>query len=214
MLHKSITRQWHKPLNGLAQRKIYTSFYSNSRFAKVEASPSFPKEEEKVIEYWDKIDAFKKQLELTKDLPPWTFFDGPPFATGLPHYGHIAVGAIKDTMCRYATQNGHYVERRFGWDCHGLPIEYEIDKMLNIKTKQDYESIGLAAYNNHCRDIVMKYSTQWETIVKRFGRWIDFENDYKTMDINYMESVWWVFKEMYNKGLVYKSSRVMPYSTK
>ena len=111
-------------------------------------------------------------------------------------------------------QNGHYVERRFGWDCHGLPIEYEIDKKLGIQTKTDYDKIGLKTYNNHCRDIVMRYSSQWETIVKRFGRWIDFENDYKTMDITYMESVWYVFKEMYKKGLVYKGSKVMPYSTK
>jgi isoleucyl-tRNA synthetase len=209
-----LAKRWRNLYSPFSRRKIYTSFYANSKFAKVEASPNFPKEEEKVLAYWDEIKAFKKQLELTKDLPPWTFFDGPPFATGLPHYGHLAVGAIKDTIWRYATQNGHYVERRFGWDCHGLPIEYEIDKLLDLKTKQDYDKIGVKAYNDHWRAIVMKYSTQWETIVNRFGRWIDFKNDYKTMDLNYMESVWYVFKQMYDKGLVYKSSRVMPYSTK
>ena len=214
MIHRLWNRKLGFKFSPVWKRFIYTSFYTNSRFAKVDNSPDFSKEEEKVIKYWDEIDAFKKQLEITKHFPPYTFYDGPPFATGLPHYGHLAVGAIKDTVCRYASQNGRYVERRFGWDWHGLPIEYEIDKKLGLKTKKDYDVIGVKAYNDHCREIVMRYSTQWEQIVKRFGRWIDFQNDYKTMDIEFMESVWHIFKNMYEKGLVYKSSRVMPYSTK
>lgn len=112
----------------------------------------------------------------------------------MPHYGHIAAGTIKDIVTRYQTQNGRYVERRFGWDCHGLPVEYEIDKMLGIKSKDDREALGVEKYNNECRSIVMKYSKEWETIITRLGRWIDFENDYKTMDKNFMESVWSVFK--------------------
>lgn len=108
---------------------------------------------------------------------------------------------------------GHYVERRFGWDCHGLPIEYEIDKKYEIKSQEDREKIGIEEYNKRCRDIVMTYSGEWERIIGRFGRWIDFENDYKTMDVNFMESVWWTFKQIFDKGLVYRGSRIMPYST-
>jgi isoleucyl-tRNA synthetase len=185
-----------------------------SRFEHVTASPSFPDEEKKVMNYWDDIDAFQKQLEMTKDCPKFTFYDGPPFATGLPHYGHILVGAIKDTVTRYATQNGKHVPRRFGWDCHGLPIEYEIDKKLGVESKADYAKIGLKNYNDECRGIVMRYSKEWREIIKRFGRWIDFDNDYKTMDETFMESVWYLFKVIFEKKLVYKGSRVMPYSTK
>lgn len=185
-----------------------------TKFEDVQASPSFPVEERKIMKYWDDIDAFQKQLEMTKDMPKYTFYDGPPFATGLPHYGHILVGAIKDTVTRYATQNGKHVSRRFGWDCHGLPIEYEIDKMLGVETSADYEKIGLKTYNDECRSIVMRYSKEWRDIVKRFGRWIDFDNDYKTMDLSFMETVWYCFKQIFDKGLVYKSSRVMPFSTK
>lgn len=119
-----------------------------------------------MLAHWEKINAFQKQLELTKDCPPYTFYDGPPFATGLPHYGHLVVGAIKDTVTRYASQNGRYVERRFGWDCHGLPVEQEIDKKLGVKHKDDYKKIGIKTYNDECRSIVMRYSNEWETIIK------------------------------------------------
>jgi isoleucyl-tRNA synthetase len=116
-------------------------------------------------------------------------------------------------VTRYAHQTGHYVERRFGWDCHGLPIEFEIEKELQIKTKEEVLKFGIKNYNAACRNIVMKYANEWEVIVTRLGRWIDFKNDYKTMNLSYMESVWWVFKQLFNKGLVYRGSRVMPYST-
>lgn len=116
-------------------------------------------------------------------------------------------------MTRYATMKGHFVDRRFGWDCHGLPIEYEIDKTHNIKSSVEREEIGVKAYNKLCRDIVMKYSSEWKTIIGRFGRWIDFERDYKTMDCQFMESVWWTFKQIFEKGLVYRGSRIMPFST-
>jgi len=142
----------------------------------------------------------------------YTFYDGPPFATGLPHYGHIAAGTIKDVMTRYATQTGHHCERRFGWDCHGLPIEYEIDKRYDIKSSVEREAIGVKEYNRRCREIVMTYSAEWERVIGRFGRWIDFRNDYKTMDASYMESVWWAFKQIFDKGLVYRGSRIMPFS--
>jgi isoleucyl-tRNA synthetase len=178
----------------------------------VQESPNFPKLEEEISQFWDNIDAFQKQLEKTKDLKPYTFYDGPPFATGLPHYGHICAGTIKDVITRYASMTGHHVPRKFGWDCHGLPIEFQIDKAFNFKTKTEREQFGLKNYNDECRKIVMKYSSEWEVIVKRTGRWIDFKQDYKTMDLSFMESVWWVFTEIFKKGLVYRGCKIMPYS--
>ncbi|ODN00370.1 Isoleucine--tRNA ligase, cytoplasmic [Orchesella cincta] len=174
---------------------------------------NFPKEEEVVMDHWKKIDAFHSCLKQSKGKPRYSFYDGPPFATGLPHYGHILAGTIKDVVTRYAHQSGFHVERRFGWDCHGLPVEYEIDKQLGITGPEDVAKMGIKAYNDECRKIVMRYSGEWETIIGRLGRWIDFKNDYKTMYSSYMESLWWVFKEMWNKGLVYRGHLVMPYST-
>lgn len=174
---------------------------------------NFPEEEEKVLAFWTEIDAFKAQLERTKDFPPYSFYDGPPFATGLPHYGHLLAGTLKDIVTRYAACTGHHVVRRFGWDCHGLPVEHEIDKKLGVKTRGDVLKLGIAAYNEECRSIVMRYSREWETVVTRIGRWIDFRNDYKTMDVPFMESVWYAFKQLYDKGLVYRGFKVMPYST-
>lgn len=173
----------------------------------------FPKEEEKIQDLWKKLDAFQTSLKQSKDRPRYTFYDGPPFATGLPHYGHILAGTIKDIVTRYAHQSGFHVERRFGWDCHGLPVEYEIDKTLGVKGPEDVIKMGVASYNAECRKIVMRYSQQWEEIITRMGRWIDFRNDYKTMYPWFMESVWWVFKQMYDKGLVYRGYKVMPFST-
>jgi isoleucyl-tRNA synthetase len=219
---------------------------------------SFPKSEEETLAFWDAIDAFKEQLRRTEGKPEYVFYDGPPFATGLPHYGHILAGTLKvrskelvlrrrcrrdrrraaaatlrrrppltppsstppppkqkpkDIVTRYASATGHYVSRRFGWDCHGLPVEYEIDKKLGIKSRDDVLKMGIAAYNEECRAIVMRYSSEWERTVKRLGRWIDFKNDYKTLDKPYMESVWWVFKQLHEKGLVYRGFKVMPFST-
>ncbi|XP_070558772.1 isoleucine--tRNA ligase, cytoplasmic-like [Ptychodera flava] len=174
---------------------------------------NFPKEEENVIELWNKLDAFKTSLKQSKGRPRYTFYDGPPFATGLPHYGHILAGTIKDTVTRYAHQNGYHVERRFGWDCHGLPVEYEIDKTLGIKGPDDVAKMGIEKYNAECRKIVMRYSKEWQFVVTRLGRWIDFENDYKTLYPWFMETIWWVFRQLFDKGLVYRGFKVMPYST-
>jgi len=175
---------------------------------------NFPKEEEKILELWKKIDAFKTSLKLSEGKPRYMFYDGPPFATGLPHYGHLLAGTIKDIVTRYAHQSGYHVERRFGWDCHGLPVEYEIDQKLGIKGPEDVMKMGIATYNQECRNIVMRYSDQWEETVTRIGRWIDFQNDYKTLYPSFMESVWWVFKQLYEKDMVYRGFKVMPYSTK
>ncbi|PRW58449.1 isoleucine--tRNA cytoplasmic isoform B [Chlorella sorokiniana] len=173
----------------------------------------FPAEEEEILKFWQDIDAFKEQLRRTEGKPEYSFYDGPPFATGLPHYGHLLAGTLKDIVTRYASGTGHHVTRRFGWDCHGLPVEYEIDKKLNIKSRQEVLAMGIDKYNEECRSIVMRYSKEWEAIVHRLGRWIDFENDYKTLDPTFMESVWWVFKQLFDKGLVYRGFKVMPYST-
>jgi isoleucyl-tRNA synthetase len=173
----------------------------------------FAKEEEKVLKRWKEIKAFERQVELSKGRKPYTFYDGPPFATGLPHYGHLLASTIKDIIPRYWSMKGHYVERRFGWDTHGLPIEYEIDKKFGISGPEGVKKMGLANYNAECRAIVMRFSGEWRTTVDRLGRWIDFDNDYKTMDPSFMESVWWVFKQLHEKGLVYRGYRVMPFST-
>lgn len=165
------------------------------------------------MQYWKDIDAFQESLRQSKGKPAYNFYDGPPFATGLPHYGHILAGTIKDVVTRYAHQRGFHVERRFGWDCHGLPVEFEIDKKLGIKGRPDVLKMGIDKYNEECRAIVTRYTGEWKTVVERFGRWIDFDNDYKTMDVNFMESCWWVFKTLFDKGLVYRAFRVMPYST-
>ncbi|KAL2919614.1 isoleucine--tRNA ligase [Polyrhizophydium stewartii] len=178
----------------------------------VPANVSFPREEEKILAFWKEIDAFKTSLKLSEGRPPFSFYDGPPFATGLPHYGHLLAGTIKDVVTRFAHLNGFHVERRFGWDTHGLPVEYEIDKKLGIKGPGDVAAMGIAKYNAECRSIVMKYAGEWENTVTRMGRWIDFENDYKTLNITFMESVWWVFKQLFDKGQVYSGFKIMSYS--
>lgn len=184
-------------------------------FELVSSEIKFPEQEEHVLKHWQNIKAFETTLQHSTEekRPEFTFYDGPPFATGLPHYGHILAGTIKDTVTRYAHQTGYHVTRRFGWDTHGLPVEYEIDKKLGIKSRDDVLKMGIDKYNAECRAIVMRYAAEWEIIVTRLGRWIDFKNDYKTLNPTFMESVWWVFKTMHEKGLVYQGFKVMPYST-
>nr|XP_061813805.1 isoleucine--tRNA ligase, cytoplasmic-like isoform X1 [Nerophis lumbriciformis] len=179
----------------------------------VPESINFPAQEEKILLLWKEKDCFYECLKQSKNRPRYTFYDGPPFATGLPHYGHILAGTIKDIVTRFAHQSGFHVDRRFGWDCHGLPVEYEIDKTLDIKGPDDVAKMGIAEYNKQCRNIVMRYSHEWEVSVNRMGRWIDFKNDYKTLYPWFMETVWWVFKQLYDKGLVYRGVKVMPFST-
>ena len=142
---------------------------------------------------------------------PYIFYDGPPFATGLPLHGHLVGSILKDIIPRYFTMKGLYVERRFGWDCHGLPIEHEIDKQLKMSAHDAVKKLGIEKYNNECRKIVQRYTSEWEKTITRLGRWVDFKNDYKTMDLSFMESVWWVFDQMRRKGLVYRGEKVMPY---
>lgn len=186
---------------------------SREEVCRVPETINFPAEEDATFKHWREQQTFEKCMTLSKGKPKYTFFDGPPFATGLPHYGHILAGTIKDTVTRYAYQQGYHVDRRFGWDCHGLPVEFEIDKVLNIRGPEDVAKMGIAAYNTECRKIVMRYANEWEEVITRMGRWIDFKNDYKTLYPWYMESIWWIFKQLYDKGLVYQGVKVMPYST-
>ncbi|AYU83945.1 isoleucyl-tRNA synthetase, putative [Leishmania donovani] len=173
----------------------------------------FSKMEEEVLAMWREKDCFRTSMKLSEGRQPFSFYDGPPFATGLPHYGHILAGTIKDMVTRFAYQTNHHVIRRFGWDCHGLPVEYEIDKMLGIKTSHDVAKLGIDKYNDECKKIVTRYVDEWRKTVERVGRWIDFDNDYKTMHLTYMESIWWVFSQLWEKKMVYRGFRVMPYST-
>jgi isoleucyl-tRNA synthetase len=142
-------------------------------------SIDFPAEEELILKRWREIDAFQRQVELSRGKKPYTFYDGPPFATGLPHYGHLLASTIKDIIPRYWAMKGHYVERRFGWDTHGVPVEYEIDKKLGMSGLEAVEKIGIAKYNEECRAIVMRFAAEWRQTIERLGRWIDFDNDYK-----------------------------------
>ncbi|MCK6594490.1 MAG: isoleucine--tRNA ligase [Bacteriovoracaceae bacterium] len=174
---------------------------------------SFVQMEHQILKIWKEKNIFKKSLEQTKSNKPYIFYDGPPFATGLPHHGHLLAGTLKDIVPRYWTMKGRYVERRFGWDCHGLPIEHEIDKKLGMSAQDAVKKIGVKGYNDECRAIVQRFTSEWETTVTRLGRWVDFENDYKTMDTSFMESVWWVMSELWKKDLIYQGTRVVPFST-
>lgn len=175
---------------------------------------SFPNIEEDVLKYWNDNNIFQKQNELVENSPLFKFYDGPPFATGLPHYGHLLAGTIKDVVCRYWISKGYKINRRFGWDCHGLPVESEAQKDLNLNSVYDIQKYGIDKFNEYCRSLVLKYSKEWEYTVSRSGRWVDFNNTYKTMDLNFMESVWNIFKTCFDSGLIYKDFRICPYSPK
>ena len=167
----------------------------------------FPAMEEEVLNFWEKNKIFEKSLE-GKDKD-YVFYDGPPFATGEPHYGHIVASIMKDAVPRYWTMKGHKIERKWGWDCHGLPVENLAEKELGLKDKTDIEKYGMEKFNDYCQSIVMRYAEEWKKTIRRIGRWVDMENDYKTMDVNFMESVWWVFKNLWDKGLVYQGYKAM-----
>ncbi|MFA5211502.1 MAG: isoleucine--tRNA ligase [Patescibacteria group bacterium] len=162
-----------------------------------------------ILKYWDEKKIFEKSISERDEKNPYAFYDGPPFATGLPHYGHIVASLMKDVVPRYWTMKGKRVERKWGWDCHGLPIENIIEKKLNLNSKKAIEEYGVDKFNEACRATVMKYAEDWKKIIHRTGRWVDMENDYKTMDLSFMETVWWVFKELWNKGLIYEGKKAM-----
>ena len=178
----------------------------------VDPRVSFPKMEESILSFWDENQIFQKSISNRDGRDEFVFYDGPPFATGLPHYGHILAGTIKDIIPRYQTMKGRKVERRFGWDCHGLPVEYEMEKELGISGKTQIEEYGIAKFNEACRGIVLRFTEEWRDVVTRMGRWVDFDDDYKTMDLDYMESIWWVFKQLWEAGYVYEGYYILPYS--
>ena len=192
--------------------KVSTSTFGLS------SSPNFPAIEDAVLRYWQEDDTFKESIAQrdagVNGENEFVFYDGPPFANGLPHYGHLLTGYVKDVVPRFQTMRGKKVDRRFGWDTHGLPAELEAERQLGITDKSEIGRMGLAAFNDACRSSVLRYTQEWEEYVTRQGRWVDFDNDYKTLNVEYMESVIWAFKQLWDKGLVYEGYRVLPYCWK
>ena len=180
-------------------------------YPSIPASPDFPEIERGILAFWKKDDTFHASVEQRDGCEEWVFYDGPPFANGLPHYGHLLTGYAKDLFPRFQTMRGKQVVRRFGWDTHGLPAELEAMRQLGITQKHEIEDMGLAAFNAKARESVLRYTGEWEAYVTRQARWVDFENDYKTLDVTFMESVIWAFKQLYQKGLAYEGFRVLPY---
>ena len=181
-------------------------------YANVSAKPDFVKLEKEILKFWEENNTFEKSVQNRDGAAEFVFYDGPPFANGTPHYGHIMVSYVKDVVARFQTMNGKKVERRLGWDCHGLPAEMSAEKQLGVSGRKQIEEYGIEKFNDFCRADVLKYSGIWVDMFKRIGRWVDFNNDYKTMDLSFMESVINNFKQLYDKGLVYEDYRVLPYS--
>ncbi|HKL20813.1 MAG TPA: class I tRNA ligase family protein, partial [Tichowtungia sp.] len=183
-------------------------------FKPVSSNVDFAAMEEGILQFWADSSIFKKSIENRSAENEYVFYDGPPFATGLPHYGHLLAGTIKDIVPRYQTMRGHRVERRFGWDCHGLPIEALAQDALGLAGAPAIVEAGIDVFNEQCRSMVTQYVEEWEKTVTRMGRWVDFQNDYKTMDKDFMETIWWVFSELWKQGRIYRAHRIMPYSWK
>jgi isoleucyl-tRNA synthetase len=177
----------------------------------VPAQPAFPELEQDVLAYWEAGDTFRKSVEQRPADRDFVFYDGPPFANGLPHYGHLITGYVKDVVPRYETMRGRRTERRFGWDCHGLPAEVEAERLLGISGKAEIVAMGIEKFNDACRESVLRYTKEWQDYVKRQARWVDFDHDYKTLDLDYMESVMWAFRQLHDKGLIYQGFKVLPY---
>nr|MBW4032809.1 class I tRNA ligase family protein [Acidobacteriota bacterium] len=180
-------------------------------YPNVPASPDFPEIERGILAFWKRDATFQASIDQREGCQEWVFYDGPPFANGLPHYGHLLTGYAKDLFPRYQTMRGKQVQRRFGWDTHGLPAELEAMRQLGITQKQEIEDMGVGVFNAKARESVLRYTAEWEDYVTRQARWVDFENDYKTLNVEYMESVIWAFKQLYEKGLAYEGFRVLPY---
>src|SRR5580704_16962910 len=185
--------------------------YPRTGDSEVPAQPSFPDLEREVLEYWQAQDTFRASVRERPADREFVFYDGPPFANGLPHYGHLITGYVKDLVPRFRTMQGKRVERRFGWDCHGLPAEVEAERLLGISGKADILAMGIEKFNQACRESVLRYTREWRDYVTRQARWVDFDHDYKTLDLPYMESVMWAFKQLWDKGLVYQGFKVLPY---
>ena len=181
-------------------------------FKRISNNINLATQEQSISSYWDEINAFDNSMQKRKNGKVFRFYDGPPFPTGSPHYGNLLAGVLKDIVPRYWTMRGYYVERRFGWDVHGLPIEMEVQKQLGLEDPQQINDFGIGKFNEACRSQVQTNTENWERVTRKIGRWVDFENDYNTMDIDFMESVWWVFKNLWENDLIYKDYKVLPYS--
>jgi isoleucyl-tRNA synthetase len=185
--------------------------YPRTGHSDVPAQPDFPALEREVLDYWEAGDTFRESIRQRPADDEFVFYDGPPFANGLPHYGHLITGYVKDLVPRFRTMQGKRVDRRFGWDCHGLPAEVEAERLLGISGKTDILAMGVEKFNQACRESVLRYTHEWQDYVTRQARWVDFEHDYKTLDLPYMESVMWAFRQLWDKGLVYQGFKVLPY---
>jgi isoleucyl-tRNA synthetase len=180
-------------------------------FDPVGSQVDFPKMEREILKLWQENDMYRQAVDSRPADKPFRFYDGPPFATGLPHYGHLLASITKDVVPRYWTMRGYRVERRWGWDCHGLPVEVEAEQQLGLKTRADIIDFGVSEFNEFCREVVLKYTSEWETLIQRMGRWVDWDRQYRTMDTDFMESVWWVFKSLWDKGLIYEGYKSLAY---
>ncbi|MEY2609979.1 MAG: isoleucyl-tRNA synthetase, partial [Actinomycetota bacterium] len=184
-------------------------------YPSIDSQPNFPAIEASTLARWSAEKVFEASVQNRAagddGANEFVFYDGPPFANGLPHYGHLLTGFVKDAVPRYRTMRGQKVERRFGWDCHGLPAEVEAEKQLGISGHPEVTAFGIEKFNDYCRTSVLRYTSEWERYVTRQARWVDFENDYKTLDLPYMESVMWAFKTLHDKGLIYEGNRVLAY---
>ena len=180
-------------------------------FEPVESHVDFPAMEEQILAFWNEHDLYRKSVDSRPAGRPFRFYDGPPFATGLPHYGHLLASISKDVVPRYWTMRGYRVERRWGWDCHGLPVENEAESQLGLKTRGDIIEYGIGPFNEFCRQVVLRYTAEWQTLIQRLGRWVDWDHQYRTMDTDFMESVWWVFKSLWDKGLIYEGYKSLAY---
>ncbi|BEK97218.1 isoleucine--tRNA ligase [Nocardia seriolae] len=196
----------------MADETTTRNAYPRVDLSRTSGQVSFPELEQRVLDYWAADDTFRASIENRSDAEEFVFYDGPPFANGLPHYGHLLTGYVKDLIPRFQTMRGKKVERRFGWDTHGLPAEIEAEKQLGITEKSQIDAMGLGEFNAACKSSVLRYTNEWRNYVTRQARWVDFDNDYKTLDLDFMESVMWAFKSLYDKGLIYQGFRVLPYS--
>jgi isoleucyl-tRNA synthetase len=199
---------------GAVYPKAETAKAAGQTASGVPAQPAFPELEQGVLAYWAANDTFRRSVEQRPADSPdseFVFYDGPPFANGLPHYGHLITGYVKDVVPRFRTMQGKRVDRRFGWDCHGLPAEVEAERLLGISGKPEIEQMGIGRFNDACRESVLRYTQDWREYVTRQARWVDFDHDYKTLDLSYMESVMWAFKQLWDKGLIYQGFKVLPY---
>ena len=182
-----------------------------SVFAPVSSQVDFPAMEEEILAFWNERGLYRESVDSRPAGRPFRFYDGPPFATGLPHYGHLLASISKDVVPRYWTMRGYRVERRWGWDCHGLPVENEAESELGLKTRADIIDYGIGPFNEFCRQVVLRYTAEWRTLIQRLGRWVDWDHQYRTMDTDFMESVWWVFKSLWDRDLIYEGFKSLAY---